>query len=312
MQLGSSLGSDHDADVVAALSSAKAALRDQDPQAMVQSVVDVVALLAPPRQKAALLGSHQAMSDDARLRLQRARQHALRRILLQLLVGDVARHGGLDLSDPGTWKLVSTPLTRLHLLLQGNDVNNLAGSKQWNLLVTVLRDGQALHKNDFDLTEFKCQRSSQRRDSVCDQSKAQVAETRSGKWRRGAKIYSPPESIKALDCVSRSPDASYTLKCSMCGHTVTSSWLWKHPKTGKLHILKPQHGHSGCALKKSGKDSHYQSVCGAPCKKDDIAGTTFCVHKITAKNCRHCNPALFCSHDRMKRYCRTCRRSSDA
>eukprot|EP00747_Dinoflagellata_sp_TGD_P171061 gnl/TRDRNA2_/TRDRNA2_204175_c0_seq1.p1 gnl/TRDRNA2_/TRDRNA2_204175_c0~~gnl/TRDRNA2_/TRDRNA2_204175_c0_seq1.p1 ORF type:complete len:431 (-),score=65.16 gnl/TRDRNA2_/TRDRNA2_204175_c0_seq1:179-1471(-) len=128
-------GEERDLEIRAVRLRGRAALSQDDPEAMVQAVVEGVALLAPPH-KVAKNTTGASMTEQAKERLRAASQTRLRAILLRLLG---AENGGLDLTDPGTQKLLLVPLERVRCLLRDVNLEDLASAEQWTSFARMLR-----------------------------------------------------------------------------------------------------------------------------------------------------------------------------
>lgn len=116
-----------DEEIEAVARRASDALAACDAEWMLKAVVDVVALLSPPREAKREQGV--AMTERAKKELRAANQARLRRALLRLL--GVEGRGGLDLSEPGTRKLLHISLERLRGLLQDRSLDRLLCAEQW-------------------------------------------------------------------------------------------------------------------------------------------------------------------------------------
>ena len=121
-------------EVEATLQEAAASLEAGDADRMLGAVIAVVAMLSAPREAAARGEGAETMAEAALERLRAAQQSRLREALLRLL------DEGLDLSDPGTLRLLRPPLGDLSSLLHSRCLSGVAHAEQWLALARVVGD----------------------------------------------------------------------------------------------------------------------------------------------------------------------------
>ena len=103
------------------------------------------------------------------------------------------------------------------------------------------------------------------------------------------------------------PDVALQIQCSNCFVSVKSRWKWKHPGTGKLHILVPQTGHESCS-RQLGKTKMPLAGCrDFPPINDNVAEQDFCAHGRQIMNCRICGGRHICLHGRRRYQCSICK-----
>ena len=118
-------------------------------------------------------------------------------------------------------------------------------------------------------------------------------------------IYCPNEKVMNFANVTKS-DVAVQIQCSNCFHSIKSSWTWKHPRTGKLHILVPQSGHRSCS-RQLGKKCPWLVVGDFPPINDNLAELDFCAHGRQVMNCRLCGGRHICPHGRQRSKCSICK-----
>lgn len=60
--------------------------------------------------------------------------------------------------------------------------------------------------------------------------------------------YQPSQKVQKMPNVF-TQNESISLTCSHCGHKISSSWFWQHPRTGIVHVLARANGHIVCTTK---------------------------------------------------------------
>ncbi|CAK0854408.1 unnamed protein product [Prorocentrum cordatum] len=266
--------------VAAALAAAREALRRGDPEAMVNAVVDIIALLSPPRRPG-VRAQGLPMPEGAVDRLRAARQRALRRALLRLLSGQ----GGPDLSDAGTRSLLRCPLAHLARMLRGVQLGSMRSAVQWTRIADV-----------FAAASW----------SLASGADGLLARARSRSTRplhrtRAGAVFEPNWKLKQLGTVSCRPGSAVTLRCKICGHSIISEYFFLSPRTGKTRVLVPRgNGNESCA-------GRYSATDGTPCIVDLIGGMDYCKHTILRKDCSECGGSALCQHGFRQRSCRQCR-----
>ena len=118
-------------------------------------------------------------------------------------------------------------------------------------------------------------------------------------------IYHPNEKVMNFANVTKS-DVAVQIQSSNCFHSIKSSWTWKHPRTGKLHILVPQSGHRRCS-RQLGKKCPWLVVGDFPPINDNPAELDFCAHGRQVMNCRLCGGRHICPHGRQRSKCSICK-----
>ncbi len=117
-------------------------------------------------------------------------------------------------------------------------------------------------------------------------------------------VYHPSKKMKTLESVFCS-EQKVQLSCSKCTETMTSTWFWRHPGTGKAHVLVPAHGHGACR-KRFGKRVGWHAQ-GLPMCVDNFASLDFCEHQKPRQRCRDCGGRSFCVHNRRRDACQMCK-----
>lgn len=210
----------HHAAVEAAIGNGHNALQQEDAEAMVRAVVEVVSLLARPRQaKSEATGCE--MSEKSRQELRVANQTRLRTMLLKLL--GRRGTGGLDLEDESTQRLLRIPFERLRSLTQDITLGNVMSYEQWIALADVVSPE---HRR---LTG----------------SRTKGAER--GMARGGS--YVPPSVLRQN--LSVNTGVREFLACSGCQQQITAEWYWELAKDD-LRLIIPNSGHFPTKLRKCG------------------------------------------------------------
>lgn len=184
-------------------------------------------------------------------------QRRIRKILIRALCL-------LDLEDAATYKLVEAAVIYISQLLENVDfdphgVNNLSKTaKQWYQLQSLLRPLPANESSKVAETPGKLRPHHVKR--------AEMAVSVEG-------AYHPSKKMKSLDSIFCSEQV-VQLKCSQCTATMTSSWYWRHPLSGRVQVLVPAHGHSPCN-KRRGKRTPWRAQ-GFPMCVDNFYSLDFC------------------------------------
>lgn len=274
-----------------AIQVAGRAYSSNDPQAMVDSVVQLMALLSPPRRHRIARDVGMPMPEPAKARLQAARQTHLRSLLSRLL--GLSSSGGLDLQDAGTLKLLAAPLDRLQNLLDRCDWKNAGSWKQWEALAGAVGDRG-------------CGMAGQRPLSAC----AKAAMRKRGRpqplLRQGIikGLFMPPASVVCLQTVERRTNSPKRVECQLCGKHFVSDWYFIHPlRPADARVLVPPI-HKACR----GGGVKYVVLDGSKCVRAMPNHVDFCQHKKLRLNCRQCctDPMRFCSCGKQRHSCRLC------
>lgn len=208
----------------------------------------------------------------------------------------------LDLQDALTSQKLEPAVRYIqHLLSEVDsriDAKNTTGSdKQWRQLRSLVlfdpvEENETLQLVDEPSGAQKCLDDTDRLDS--------------SKWSRCVGgIYYPSEKVMNFANVTKS-DVAVQIQCSNCFHSIKSSWTWKHPGNGKLHILVPQTGHSSCS-RQLGKKCPWLVVGDFPPINDNVALMDFCAHGRQVMNCRLCGGRHICPHGRKRSTCSICK-----
>ena len=225
----------------------------------------------------------------------------------------------LDLTDAPTYKAVEAAVTYITVLLENfqpqsyekvDDPNR--GKKlmhgaagQWSQLQNLLigqHTAQTCLQADVDL-QVPASKAQHRPLSARDRATCMDCS------------YRPNQKIINLTSVSNS-QTFVRLKCSHCSHIITSSWVWRHPQTGKLHVLVPQHSHAPCIAKgtkgtkgngRLGKKVVWQALNDMPTKRDNLGHLEFCLHNRQKSKCGDCGGLEVCKHNRRRYACHMCR-----
>ncbi|CAE8721487.1 unnamed protein product [Polarella glacialis] len=135
-------GDSRESEVISVQVRAQAALDHNNPDRMIEAVVEAVGLLSPPREIISKSSVGASMTERAQAQLRAASQSRLRAFLLYLLGllsgNSFPNTSGLDLEDPGTMQLLQVPFERLRQLLKDRVLEGLACAPQWALLAGVV------------------------------------------------------------------------------------------------------------------------------------------------------------------------------
>eukprot|EP00438_Fugacium_kawagutii_P011985 Skav206716 [mRNA] locus=scaffold967:28738:30653:- [translate_table: standard] len=236
-------------------------------------------------------------------------QHRIRRILIRAL-------RSLELEDAATYKLVEAALIYISQSLEKvdfdpNGVNNLSNTaKQWYRLQSLLR---LLPENESS----KVAETSGKKLRPHHVKRAEMAVSVEG-------AYHPSKKMKSLESIFCSEQV-VQLKCSQCTATMTSSWFWRHPLSGRVQVLVPAHGHSPCN-KRRGKRTPWRAQ-GFPMCVDNFYSLDFCHlelrhqflgdrpwichHQRQRQRCRACGGRSICVHSRRRDTCKLCSRAGE-
>lgn len=308
-------GREKESAVEAVVQRATAALNSSDPESMVKSVVEAVGLLSAPRNAAVEDRKKAPMTEVAKRQLLDAQQARLRTTLLFLLAGE----GALDMSDPGTQKLLAIPLERLKNMLPYDlNLDHIASRDQWMALAHAV----GLHHGEIDQLQGKvpplCERTSDSFSSTMSSgdlgdeqqaepvlSKRQKLDSRGQFSQIIHGAYEPSARIKATEGVMHCPTDTKELLCIGCSFAISASWYFVHPRTGCRKILVPHNGHFDCKrLHKKGY--HFKSTDGTSCKRDSFINLDFCEHVKERYMCVPCGGSAMCKHGKQRQNCKHC------
>eukprot|EP00435_Cladocopium_sp_Y103_P066960 s376_g29.t1 len=189
----------------------------------------------------------------------------------------------LDLADGDTFQLLEASLTYIwHLLSKVNldldQLRTLSGArKQWHQLQCLLGDTQ-LAQSDDALSRDKREAQALTTDSLPDDGQGDRGAVGTG-------VYHPQERVRRLPTVFQSEKV--ILQCPSCGTVINSTWRWRHPVNGKLHVLVPHNGHAACT-KKVGRRCLWQVLGSMAPKTDHFAHLVFCKHNRREGICKDC------------------------
>lgn len=141
-------------------------------------------------------------------------QLRLRRLLIRAL-----KH--LDLTDDGTRTVVEIALVYIQELSKAVPESGVA--------TKVATQWQALQ-------------------SLVSTPPRPPAEKRQGSATIAGGTYQPSQKVQKMPNVF-TQNESISLTCSHCRHKISSSWFWKHPRTGIVHVLARDNGHILCTTK---------------------------------------------------------------
>ena len=198
-------------------------------------------------------------------------QARVRRLLILAL-------NALDLTDAVTFQAVEEALNYIRILLQQAERSGFearpARSKQWRKL-SLLVEGDSLKRKD-------------RASTVND-------------------IFQPNRKVMNLPMVFKTGE-DVKLTCSKCSHSIISSWFWRHPKTGQVHVLVPHKGHQPCSRLKKWP---WIVEGNAVSKNDHFKELDFCPHHREKQFCKDCGGREFCVHNRRRYRCKFCKTSRE-
>ena len=205
----------------------------------------------------------------------------------------------LDLADAETFQLLEASLTYIWHLLSKVHLDQLGttlsrAGKQWYQLQCLLGATQ-LAQSERTLSPGKIE-TQLTRDSLPD-----------GQVDRGAGtgVYHPQERVRRLPSVFESERV--LLQCPACGTVINSTWRWRHPVNGKVHVLVPHNGHAACTTK-VGRRCLWQVLGSMAPKTDHFAHLVFCKHQRREGICKDCGGREMCIHHRQKANCRVCKK----
>ena len=120
--------------------------------------------------------------------------------------------------------------------------------------------------------------------------------------------YQPGQKVRNLPNVF-TQNQKIGLKCSHCGHEISSKWFWQHPVTGMVHVLAPYNGHRICT-RNLGKKVRWIVDGDMPQKNDHVTELDLCVHHRERGRCQSCGGDRLCLHGRRPHTCPICRKKT--
>lgn len=227
---------------------------------------------------------------------QKCLQHRLRKLLIEAL-------GVLDLEDACTVEALRVALIYVKALIEKNQAVACASTsagRQWHKLQSLVALEASSSKIRTDgILGHSLQKQSEAKpvshkgeNRPSDQST--IADGR----------YCPNEKVRSVSSVFR--EKVCRIKCSHCPFTIFSTWFWKHPSKGTVHVLVPLNGHRACSAK-LGRRCGWHALDGTPTKADDMYHLDFCQHHCRRASCRQCGGREICEHNRLRHRCKMCR-----
>ena len=195
-----------------------------DGDALGKLVCRCVGWLHPPRivEFGHAIGAEAESTRDASSRTEKSNlQLRLRRLLIRAL-----KH--LDLTDDGTRTVVEIALVYIQ------NLSKVVPQTQSGVATKVAKQWQALQS----LVSTPPYRPPEKRQIVSRKGSATIA----------GGTYQPSQKVQKMPNVF-TQNESISLTCSHCGHKISSSWFWQHPRTGIVHVLARANGHIVCTTK---------------------------------------------------------------
>ena len=180
----------------------------------------------------------------------------------------------VDVSEVGTSQLLAVPLAHLHTLVPGATVEGLACAEQWAVLAK--RVGART-------------RTQPRRALVVS----------------GMVQYEPNLRLQALSTVVHRSSESVVLRCTECGHPISSSWYFVHPRTGAAQVLTPTRGHFACSKLRM-RRCHFRNEEKTKSILDSFSALDFCEHGRQRNHCAACGGCAMCVHGKHRKNCPVC------
>ena len=201
------------------------AVAEIDGDALGKLVCRCVGWLHPPRnfELGHGIGAEAESTRDASSRTEKSNlQLRLRRLLIRAL-----KH--LDLTDDGTRTVVEIALVYIQ------NLSKVVPQTQSGVATKVTKQWQALQS----LVSTPPDRPpAEKRQIVLRKGSATIA----------GGTYQPSQKVQKMPNVF-TQNKSISLTCSHCRHKISSSWFWKHPRTGIVHVLARDNGHWDCTTK---------------------------------------------------------------
>eukprot|EP00438_Fugacium_kawagutii_P007077 Skav214268 [mRNA] locus=scaffold642:49329:50579:+ [translate_table: standard] len=229
----------------------------------------------------------------------------------------------LDLADPFTRQQLETPIDYLRILLRKfeggcQEVTTSRAARQWRQLQCLMTSADAQRPTRTFSPEVRSDVSSLGdathlwMDKVTPlegeaESESLVTEVVDKHMAASSRlgVYRPNQKVMKLPTVFQA-DRPIELKCSQCPQVITSNWFWRHPGSGKVHVLVPQHGHRLCATK-LGKKCPWLAQGDIPQKNDHSSELNFCVHNRQINLCKECGGRYICPHNLRTYRCSLCK-----
>ena len=118
--------------------------------------------------------------------------------------------------------------------------------------------------------------------------------------------YRPDKRVRSFSTVVHRPHEPKMLRCSGCGHLMSTDWYFVHPKTSEVAILVPNNGHAVCR-RGSRKSSRFTVVDGSAYKWDCPNNVDYCCHNILRHVCAPCGGLNICAHGKPRWNCSICK-----
>ena len=213
-----------------------------------------------------------------------AEQMSLQRRLRKLLIWALEC---LELQDPETYEAIEAVVTHIRALIGDTDwMGDTSTARQWKRLQSLVSLVEPTKAVESEALTSGNGRSTQSSQSTVDAK------------------YCPRENVRRLSTVFC--DAICKLQCSECSYILASTWYWKHPKKGSVHVLVPNNGHAQCKLK-FGRKIPWNALDGSPTKLDDIYHLDFCHHDRQRSKCLKCGGREICKHQCRRYRCESCK-----
>ncbi|CAK0810945.1 unnamed protein product [Prorocentrum cordatum] len=212
-------GLHREAAIAAALQRGKAALLEEDPDAIVEIVSDCIGFLEPPRRKATR-SKEEAMPDEAKDRLRAGVQRKLRTLVLQLF-------GCLDLQDADTLKLLAVPFGRLCCILRGGGAERPACEAQWlRIRDLAARFEERQEQGPIHAPPPTALAAGEELPLAAGTRKVGTGLAKEAKGHRSIREgrYTPNRQILAFSCVEERQGEEEVLICSGCALEVRTCW----------------------------------------------------------------------------------------
>ena len=264
------------------------AMQTLDPEAMLQTLVQVVGLMSPPR-KLPTDSKESAMAQLGKPEIQAAEQSQLREILLDML--GALGNGGLDLEDAGTLKLLKVPFACLQSFLTGVNLDVVRSSKQWAAIAQIV--GCATSSDIVQPADKRVEH----RTLVSAKDRAHV----------DGGYFRPNIKIRQCSTIYHRPYDATTLRCTVCRAELQSCWYFVHPVSGMRAVIAPDAGHRPCTF--GNKRAAYITDNSIPVKRAAIQVCDYCSHQKLRSICKQCckQPNRFCTHGKRRDVCNLCR-----
>ena len=220
-------------------------------------------------------------------------QSRLRRLLIRAL-------SHLDLTDDVTQAAVETALMYIEGFIKAiprsSGVSIKRVAKQWQTLQSLVSTSTP-HRPPATATNSHIAEPEKRKVAIGKDR----ATTAGGTFQPSQKVLNLPNIFTQNQKIS--------LRCSHCGHQISSKWFWRHPVTGIVHVLAPYNGHRVCTGK-LGKKVRWIVDGDMPLKNDQTTPLDLCVHHRERGRCQSCGGDRLCLHGRRPHTCPICRKNS--